>query len=389
MHRNPDGVPPSETVAQHDPPAVRTLVIQWRRMGSGPRFALDLARALHDQPGLEIAASYSSNGELADDWAALDVPSFPVRTYRNRLQLVLGLPGLLLTARHLRRFIEEQRIQVVFSPMYSVWQTIVQRLAIPRSVPLVASVHELDEHLGNAHWLRDAAASGERAQAAAFVTYSEIVRSELAGTGERRPVLRTHLGVVPRVRTTRTLPGDGERVLGLFGWIVAYKGPELFVDAIRLLRERGYSVRGRVDGAGDIPAELLERSRDVVDWNLGWVPEGEVPRVVGGYTVLCLPYLDGSQSAVLALGQGLAVPAVVTPVGALPEQIEASGGGVVAAETTAEAYADAVGRLLDDPALYASCSRSALVAAGERMSWKTVASAIAGFIVELNEPVRA
>jgi glycosyltransferase involved in cell wall biosynthesis len=75
----------------------------------------------------------------------------------------------------------------------------------------------------------------------------------------------------------------------------------------------------------------------------------------------------------------MGVPVVVTPVGGLREQVIAGETGLVAAEVTARALADAILTLCTDGALYARCREGATRAGRIDDAWREIAERMAAF----------
>ncbi len=141
-------------------------------------------------------------------------------------------------------------------------------------------------------------------------------------------------------------PGD---VVFLFlGYVRAYKGVDVLVEALRRLAPEGprwsalvlgewYVDRSWADRAAAAPP-LAGRLR-IVDRYAG---EEEVARALAAATVAVLPYRWGSQSAVVPLcfahGRGV----VTTRVGGLPEAIEHGVSGLLVEPGDAAALAEAL-----------------------------------------------
>jgi glycosyltransferase involved in cell wall biosynthesis len=130
-----------------------------------------------------------------------------------------------------------------------------------------------------------------------------------------------------------------------------YKGLPLFVEACEILRREGRAFAIGVVGEGDI-SDLRERLRrlgaEVVNH---WVAHGEIAAVMDRYDAVVVPSTEASQSGVVGLAHGNGLPAIVTPVGGLPGQVEHGVTGLTAAAMSAAAVADEMRRFLLDAAL--------------------------------------
>ena len=174
----------------------------------------------------------------------------------------------------------------------------------------------------------------------------------------------------PEPSAPRRLPEDRAVVCGMFGRAVAYKGFDIAVEAVAALRADGRDVELRLVGAGVtgfIPAEY--RSESWLHLEDRWLADDEITALISSFDILLLPYREASQSGVLVESAALGVPAVVTPMGGLPEQIATFGCGEVSETVDAESVARSAAKLLDDPAYYADVAATARARAAAPKAW--------------------
>ena len=95
-----------------------------------------------------------------------------------------------------------------------------------------------------------------------------------------------------------------------------------------------------------------------------------------------LPYRSATQSGISSVSYHFEVPMVVTDVGGLKETIGDRGTGLVAAECTPEAVNVEILRYFGDPDLRNRCIEN-IRQEKERLSWKTFANKLTGFIGQL------
>jgi glycosyltransferase involved in cell wall biosynthesis len=92
-------------------------------------------------------------------------------------------------------------------------------------------------------------------------------------------------------------------------------------------------------------------------------------------TLVCLPYLESSQSGVAAMAVGLSTPAVATAVGGLPDLLRPGREALVVPPGDAAALAAAIDRVLDDGELRARMMASSSARAAGDLSWSSIAAA--------------
>ena len=181
-------------------------------------------------------------------------------------------------------------------------------------------------------------------------------RSALDIFAERLPACRAAIIVLPnaapRGRPREFDRADHLRILFL-GKLGALKGVAELVAALDLMRsEPAWSATIAGDGAVAETRSTVDRlglsGRIAVP---GWLVEAEVASALENADVLVLPsHVENSPLAVIeAFAHGLAV--VATPVGAVPELVEDGHTGVVVPPGDARALAEALRRLIADPAL--------------------------------------
>ena len=126
----------------------------------------------------------------------------------------------------------------------------------------------------------------------------------------------------------------------------------IFLDAVDALRARGTRVEVGVFGEGSLGADadrLRHPDCEVVN---RWLSEEEIAQALARYQVVVASHIEASQSGVVAAAFGALRPVVVTPVGALSEQVIDGVTGAVASDIEGKAVADAILRLTGDPARY-------------------------------------
>ena len=353
----------------------RTLFVHWGQTGGGPRVLEEMSREFARRHPGEAAVSYNSRAENAATMEGLALPSLRVTTFRSRLGVVLNLPKMVVNSWRVRRFVIRHDIRTVVCTMESIYQSLLVPMLIPRDRRYVFAVHDATLHPGDEHIVKRLNRRAELRRADDIVTFSSAV-ADVMRTTAPATVRRVVASVLPAsdVRghqvTERTLPTGRPVVVGFFGRLVKYKGLDLFVEAAAILAARLPDIVLRVVGNGEYGVTVSqEDTSGAVTWDIRWIPEDEVVPVIGTFDVLALPYIEASQSGVLAQALSLGLPSVATPVGGLAEQVISTGAGIVCDEVTAQSFAEAVERLISDPELYSDASRRCLAAAAGDYSW--------------------
>lgn len=177
--------------------------------------------------------------------------------------------------------------------------------------------------------------------------------------------------------------------IGFFARMCPEKGLDTVVDAFIALRRRGSlpGLKLKVGGGcgpGDMAFVALQRGKlrragleDAVSFHPNVSREDKVA-FLASVDVLTVP-ARFSEAFGLYLIEAMAAgtPVVQPDVCGFRELIEATGGGELCGPNTAESLADALGRLLSNPARVAELGRAGRMAVSERFSDVAMAEAVA------------
>ncbi|HEX8903128.1 glycosyltransferase family 4 protein [Vitreimonas sp.] len=220
-------------------------------------------------------------------------------------------------------------------------------LALGLNKPLVYFAHDPAPHPG------DYAALGQRATQALLtacavrvVAMSEYAARELERCGvTRRKIIIAPLSAVFAPRTA-SFQNDGPKHLLFAGRMMAYKGIDLLADALPLIDARA---DWRVTIAGEGPTlDDAMRARlcdERVEVRPGWMSEAALEDLIAVCDILLAPYRSATQSGVVAQALALGRPCVVTPVGALPEQIGSGRAGWIMTNVCAQSLASTLSEI--------------------------------------------
>ena len=359
----------------------RLLLWHWGRRGGGPRYTMELARALAETGGVDLHLSWSRQAEIADEFAGLKLPGLPVDTYSNLREAALGSLALPLLRLRFARYIAEHRIDVALCAMDHLWNFAVTGAIARTGARYVLALHDALAHPGEENRLRAWTLRRQLGQTDGVLALSRHVRSQLLslhGYPAERVWTLPHGAPQYGEPTVRTPPQDRPIRLLFFGRYLAYKGLDILLDAYALLRARyGDRVVLRMAGSGDLTA-CADRLASLpgIDMENRWFAEEEIGPELAAADVVVLPYREASQSGVAPSAAAVGLPAVATPVGGLTEQVIHGVSGLIAAAPTAQAVADSVAALIDDPALYRRLSRGALAHAAAALSWRPIAEGV-------------
>lgn len=334
----------------------RFLLLYLGRRGAMSRFALEAMRASSSLPNLQGGLCISKQNENFESYSEFGPALIGVDTFSGNAGALFSAWRIPSIAQRLAAEIAQRRATAVIDLMPHVWSSLLARSVRKAGARYFAIAHDAKAHPGDATGLVKGITDLAFGQADKVVTLSESVANDLRTSrkvDEGRLVTLFH--PILSYRSPRPLkprqPDQPLHVLFL-GRIMPYKGLPLFVDMLEILRERGCSVVAGVFGEGDLgpdAARLAAFGAEVVNH---WLTDEEIASALERYDVAVVSHVEASQSGVVAAAFGAGLPVVTTPVGGLPEQVRHGVDGLVAAEATAQALADAIERIALEIGLY-------------------------------------
>ena len=259
-----------------------------------------------------------------------------------------------------------------------------------RRLPEVMTVHDVTPHPGD----RTSVPGGHltlrihRRRMERFIAHTSPLRDELVRRWRIRAdsvdvVPHGELGGLYRRLATHPPgsdpPGGRMRRLNVlfFGRVWPYKGLDRLVEAMNVLAETRPGLILTIAGEGQDLDPYLKAVRGPLGVRVlnRYVDHDEVPNLFGEADVVCLPYLEASQSGVHALACGLGVPVVASAVGGLASAVRDGYDGLLVPPGDVTALRAALARVLDDPALRAQLSSGATARAAGDLRWGTIADA--------------
>lgn len=344
----------------------RVLVWFWSGGGGGSQFAARLAHRLTRLLG----SDYVSLSMRADDPTIETALGYGVRVQRaeivsdRRRPIATGL-NLLRASATLAEHARD--CDVVIAAMNFATAA---PLALTLNKPLVFGAHDPKPHAGDyAARLQRITQGVLMRRAKVVLAFSTFTADALQQSGMPRAKLQVApLSSVWAPRDTRRHPSSGPVRFLFLGRMIDYKGADLLADALRHIADRD-DWRLTVAGHGPALTPSLKARFDlpqVEGVRPDLLSEAEINGLLESHDVMLAPYRAASQSGVVAEALAAGMPCIVTPVGALIEQIGAVGGWA-AASPTAEAFAACMRTLLDDRASINAKSEGALAVA--RAAW--------------------
>jgi glycosyltransferase involved in cell wall biosynthesis len=330
----------------------------------------------------EVALALDA-GRLAADLAGRESAACPNLALRhNRLVSLVDLARILADIRRIRP-------DVIHIQEPSGMQKALVCLAIVassrRRATIALTVHDPRPHEG-----RDSVIAARLAPFRRYIrnaahhifVHGAYCRAEfLAVDGKPgQPVHLTHHGAIMQRNDALQAVETGNRpsTALMFGRMEVYKGIGVLLGALELLASRGIHARVRIAGSGPELDRLATRfSRlDNVFVDNRFVPSAELIDAILASDYVVLPYLDATQSGVVAAALGNARFVIASAVGGIPDVVCDGVNGLLVPPGDIAALAQALARVDADPLLRRTLAEGAARTAADILAWPRIAGVL-------------
>ena len=239
------------------------------------------------------------------------------------------------------------------------WNLLLLRTLKRRGVPTLHTLHDLDPHSGSGYgallwvWNRQVIASADHIMVHGETYFQRLLAM---GVSPKRvtstPLLHLFIGG-SWVGACPDLAASVEYQPWalFFGRLKQYKGLEYLISACAMLGQgRTSPARVVIAGSGDLSALWAGSLPDRLEIHNYLISDEEAMDLFSRCGLLVLPYVDATQSALIAAAYYFRKPVVVTRTGALPEYVEEGRTGRIVEADHPAALARCLEEMLSDPA---------------------------------------
>ncbi len=213
-----------------------------------------------------------------------------------------------------------------------------------------------------------------------IVVNAELLRPR-GRAGERTDVIPSGVDTdrfappIDRIAAKRALGiSDVRSLIGTVGRLEPRKGTGTLIAALASLRRHGRDAGLVVVGDGPLRQQLADAAERLgVASHVRLLGDrSDVREVLAALDVFVLPSRTEGMSNALLEAMATALPVVATAVGGTPEVVSDGVSGLLVAADDADAMANAIGRVLDDPAWAATLGAAARQTAEERFGARSM-----------------
>ena len=221
----------------------------------------------------------------------------------------------------------------------------------------------------------------------AFITMSETVYNDTKNLTDANVILHEHPLIdnfgnpVNKAKARKHLDlQQNEKYILFFGFIRKYKGLDMLLDAIKILKDKNPFALPKLIVAGEFYEDEQKYHQQIQQLGIeeslimhtDFIPNNEVKYYLSACDFLIQPYRDATQSGVTPLAYHFEKPMLVTNVGGLPDIVPDGKVGVVT-EPNANDIAVGIERLyaLDEKEMIDNVRKEK-----QKYSWNTFTDAI-------------
>ena len=142
------------------------MLWHWGHRGGGPRYTLELARALAKRPDIEMHLSLSRQSEILPEFMKLELPGFHINTYTGKISALARSARLFSLRTLFANYLMEHKIQVVNCSMTTMWNLPLVPVIRKAGAKYLLTLHDAVLHSGEDQWVRRWLIQREVAEAA-------------------------------------------------------------------------------------------------------------------------------------------------------------------------------------------------------------------------------
>jgi len=247
--------------------------------------------------------------------------------------------------------------------------------------PIVNTIHDPRPHLGEERfWKKFVMRKGHK-YTDRYIVHGERMRELMLEyySIDESTIDVIPLGVADLHRNWNDSRYETERNNILyFGRIWKYKGLEYLIRAEPLIAERINDFKITIAGTGENVTKYksLMNEPDRFEWKNYRIDNDEIVKLFQKAAVVVLPYIDGTQSAVVPLAYAFGKPVVVTNVGSIYENVDDGRNGYIIPPRDVEALAEGVVNILQNKKFWTQMCKNSIMKGIDDLSWDVIGNSL-------------
>ncbi|MDQ1282127.1 MAG: hypothetical protein QG630_478 [Patescibacteria group bacterium] len=357
------------------------FLIYLGRSGAGPKLTLDFAKEIiYDNEIKNLNLLISKNNLLKEEVISIKNDTFVLDTPISNKDAVLKLPSFLFKFIKILITVKKNKNKNFLFFMTHIWNPvsmILIKIIIPKSNIFYVS-HDANIHPGEKNSkLQYSIMQLEIFLSNKIITLTNNVKNILQKRwGDKEITVLEHpvydFGKIEEIRKLKEVT-----TFLFFGRMVKYKGLDLFLKALEIFdKEINKKYKVIIAGEGEIKdynitiIKKLNKNEEKIELINRYINEKEIPEIWDRSDICVLPYIEASQSGVIAIAINKAMPCIITPMDGLIEQctLESKSMALISKDTKAEEFSKSMLEILNED-IYIKLSKNA-IDLQDKYSWK-------------------
>lgn len=347
------------------------------RRGCSPILQENFAKACDLTGEVQVSLALSKQSDRYEQATILPYERFEINTHVGHTSALLSLLRIPKMRRAFRRFIIENKIDVVCSVMTNHLSALICDALEGTEAKFCTILHET---VAVSHLPKEVITGKLVGRELSYCDYVITLTDHIKESASKQyDISLDRIYTIPHAvyeftqPRARSIADEPVYEVLFFGRIIPYKGLDLLLDAWLDIKKAIPRARLKVIGEGDCSNfQNFINTRDDIILDNRFVEDSEIGDILESSHLVVLPYKRASQSGVIASAMGAGLPVVSTNVGALSEQVQDGITGVITKDVTAFSIAESVISVLSDVTYYEHLSINTLRVVKEHFSWDAV-----------------
>jgi len=243
---------------------------------------------------------------------------------------------------------------------------------------IVLTVHDVVRHPGDPNNFMDVLSRLFRKKVRKIIVHGNYLKEQMLLKSRK---FRNKIHVVPlgifllyKKLDDKSVKEEENSIL-LFGRVSKYKGIDVLIESAPLIAEEIPDIKIIIAGKGEdfSKYETLMSNKSYFEIHNRFIGDREIPQLFRRASLVVLPYIEASQSAVIPIAYLFGKPVVASNVGSIPEVVDNGKTGIIVPPNDPRILADAIIKILKSPELKMTMSTHALEKAESDLSLENIA----------------
>ena len=362
---------------------IKILIWYWGRLGGGQTYTYHIIKYLkklsNKYKNFELYLSVSKNAELYKDFKKFNLKSFNIKTYDSKIQAIISFLNILSIKKKFINFLRLNKIDVVYSPMFHLWNFLISKYFFKYRIKYLFTVHDAKLHPGENSFILRLIYNLSVKTANGYLTLTKTVKSQLLKDKyfRNKKIYVARFGNIENINNIKKLEKKKGMKFLFFGRILEYKGIHNLLIAFSKFNKDYPNSTLHIVGRGDVSKylKLILKNKNIYLIN-NWISEKSFNTFFRDFHVCVLPYIEASQSGVIPLMFSLGIPVIITPVGGLNEQVKNNYNGIICKDYSYYSLQKEMERIAVDKKLYYKLVRGAVATSKNKKIWEKSAEKI-------------